>query len=129
MCIRDRAFFELIFGSESCINIQSALLNYWRDTIAVEKQAIHAHIAQEGLEKDLRMFSRDEQLTIAAFGGRDADLNTRLALWNAEAAAHRGKNQADATREDTRSRMADTIRSDNTDALARLMRASRESRE
>ncbi len=125
----DQAFFELIFGSESCINIQSALLNYWRDTIAVEKQAIHAHIAQEGLEKDLRMFSRDEQLTIAAFGGRDADLNTRLALWNAEAAAHRGKNQADATREDTRSRMADTIRSDNTDALARLMRASRESRE
>jgi len=125
----DQTLFELVFSSQICINLQSVLLNYWRDTISVEKQAIHAHIRDEGLETDLRALLRDQRLTIAALGGRDADLKTRMALWYAEADALMGKYQDDATRKETRSRMADTIRDNNTDALKRLMRASRETRD
>lgn len=121
----DQTLFELTFSSPLAQSLQEVLLNYWRDTIAVEKDSIRGHIITQGLDKYLRALSRDKLLLVAALGGRDADLTTREALWRNEAEAHMGKDQDDATREDTLSRMADTIRDDNADALRRLMRASR----
>jgi len=125
----DQTLFELRFSSPLAREIQSALLIYWRQTIAVEKNAIRAHIEQQGLEKLLRELQRDRLLTVAALGGRDADLETRTALWLDEADAHMGKNEDDATRNESLSRLAETIRDDKTDALKRLMRASREDRD
>jgi hypothetical protein len=62
---------------------------------------------------------------MAAMGGSDALLDDKLALWIAEANALLGIDQDMRAREDTRSRLADTIREDNAEALQRLMRASR----
>ena len=62
-------------------------------------------------------------------GGLDATLEDRAVLWQAEADALTGPTQDVRAREDTRSRLADTIREDNAEALQRLMRASREDRE
>ncbi len=125
----DQALFELQFNTQIAQDLQSALLIYWQQTIAVEKNAIHAHIEAQGLEKLLRELRRDRLLTMATLGGRDADLDTRTALWLSEADAHMGKYEGDATRNESLSRWAETIRDDKTDALKRLMRASREDRD
>lgn len=124
----DQTLFELQFSSPTARQLQETLLIYWQQTIAVEKNAIRAHIENQGLEKLLRELQRDRLLTVAALGGRDADLETRTALWLAEADAHMGKNEDDATRNESLSRLAESIRGDKTDALRRLMRASREDR-
>lgn len=94
----------------------------------VDKRSLHAHIESEGLEHLLKELRRDRRLTAAAMGGSDADLDTRKALWLAEAAALTGQNQDQTARDDTRSRLAESIRGDNTDGLHRLMRVSRETR-
>lgn len=125
----DQAFFGLQFTDSGLRELQSALLSYWRDTKAVEKSAMLAHIESKGLVHILRELRRDRRLTLAAMGGADATLDTRMALWRSEADALSGITQSDSAREDTRSRMADTIREDNADGLQRLMRASRDRRE
>ena len=108
--------------------MQRALLSYWRVTKAVEKSALNAHIASEGLETLHREFARDRLLIRAAMGGSDAELDTRTALWMKEADALTGQDQTGDGSDETRSLMADAIRNDNSDALKRRMRASREDR-
>ena len=61
-------------------------------------------------------------------GGSDAELDTRTALWMKEADALTGQDQTGDGSDETRSLMADAIRNDNSDALKRRMRASREDR-
>jgi len=124
----DHVLFACVFVTDIAQKLQTSLLNYWRDTIAVDKASLHAHIEAEGLEHFLRDLRRERRLTEAAMGGTDASPEHRTALWLAEAAAHDGQTSDDSAREDTRSRMADTIRDDNADGLHRLMRASRETR-
>jgi len=46
----DETLFELQFRSPQAAQMQRALLSYWRVTKAVEKSALNAHIASEGLE-------------------------------------------------------------------------------
>lgn len=129
----DEDFFGFPFISAICQRLQACLLDYdtinGRDITAVEKQSIHAHIGAQGLDNDLREFSKARLEIMTAFGGRDADLIDRVALWQAEAEAHRGKNQDDIERQDTRSRIARAIESDNSDAMHKHMRASREVRD
>ncbi len=123
--IVDHRLFELEFISELGRSLQRAVLTYWQSTNGVEKRTIHDHIEQEGLEHYLRDIRRGRLLIIAAFGGFDANLNDRAAFWLTEADAHMGQNQEDSARNDTRSRMAEAIRSDDKDGLARHIRAAK----
>ena len=121
----DQQFFGLNFGADSYQKLQSALLSYWRVTNTVDKSSLLAHIEAQGLDKLLQTLRRERLLTVAAMGGTDADLETRLALWRDEANALSGTQQDDDVRKDTRSRMADAIREENVEAINRLKRSSR----
>ncbi len=125
----DETLFELTFTTSSCAQMQRILLSYWRTTKAVEKSSLNAHIEAEGLKNLHREFARDRLLIKAAMGGADADLDTRTALWQDEAAALTGQAQTDDDSDEARSLMADAIRSDNSDALMRRMRALKSSQE
>ena len=125
----DEALFELNFATSACADMQSVLLSYWRVTKAVEKSGLNAHIAAEGMESLHQSFMRERLLIKAAMGGADADLETRVALWQTEANALFGQNQTDDEDEESRSLMADAIRADNKDAMRRRMRAVKSSRE
>ena len=125
----DEALFELNFATPACAKMQSALLSYWRGTKAVEKSGLNAHIAAEGMESLHQSFMRERLLIIAAMGGADADLETRMALWQTQANTLFGQNQTDVEDEDSRSLMADAIRADNKDAMRRRMRAVKSSRD
>ena len=125
----DETLFELQFRSPQAAQMQRTLLSYWRVTKAVEKSALNAHIASEGLETLHREFARDRLLIKAAMGGSDAELDTRTALWMNEAEALTGQDQTSDGSDEARSLMADAIRTDNSDALKRRMRALRGDRE
>ncbi len=122
----DQTLFGLKFSSTVCESLQNALLGYHKDTITVEKRALIAHIEAEGLAGALKPFLRERNLVIAAMGGVDADIKTRMRLWLAEAAGLEERESVRQTRDETRGRMADTIRSENKEALSRLVRATKD---
>ncbi len=124
----DQTLFGLEFQAVNCTNLQNSLLNYWKDTISVDKRALHAHIEEDGFAAVLKTFKRDRNLLISGFGGRDADFKHRTKTWLAEAQALEGHTRGHMARKETRGRVADSIRSENTDALRRLMRSSHEER-
>jgi len=119
----DQTLFGLKFISPGCENLQNALLSYWQDTIAVDKRALIAHIEEAGLANTIKPFVRERNLIIAAMGGVDAALTDRTVKWLAEARKLMGREDAHGARDETRGRLADTIRSDKRDALQRLARA------
>jgi len=119
----DQTLFGLKFTSTTCQNLQNALLSYWQDTIAVDKRALLAHIENEGLADAIKPFVRERNLAIAAMGGVDADWAKRQAIWLTEAQKLMQRESVDVARDETRGRLADTIRSDRADALQRLSRA------
>jgi DNA primase len=125
----DQTFFGLHFQSTPYKNLQNSLLRYWEHTISVDKRAMHAHIEDEGLTDLLKSFRRERNLTIAGLGGSDATIKERVKLWLVEASALEGADSEDQLRQETRGRMAETIRSENTDALKRLMRTNRAERD
>ncbi len=120
----DQTLFSLKFSSPACESLQNALLSYWQDTIAVDKRALIAHIEDEGLVATIKPFLRERNLAIAAMGGVDADIAKRRTIWLAEAGKLMSRESGNAAREEARGRLADTIRSDKTDALQRLSRAT-----
>ncbi len=124
----DETFFSLRFASDSCRQLQSAIQSYFSTTKAVDKRSLHAHIEHIGLDSHLKKFSADRFLCVAAMGGNDATLNQREAIFQQEAAAHMGQGQDERVESETRSRLVDSIYENNTDALRRLMRASRNDR-
>jgi DNA primase len=119
----DQTLFGLKFTSSVCESLQNALLSYWQDTIAVDKRALFAHIEAEGLAAAIKPFVRERNLVIAAMGGVEADWAKRQAIWLTEAQKLLGQENIHAARDETRGRLADTIRSDKADALQRLSRA------
>jgi len=125
----DERFFGLNFQDSACKRLQRAILSYWRTIKEVEKQALHAHIQSQGLVEDYRALSKKRLLIKAAMGGVDAKLVDRAAIWNAEADALIGHDHVEDVADNTRSRMAETIRTDNADVLKRLMRASKDARD
>ncbi len=125
----DERLFELDFTHPACANIQRAVLQWWRQTKAVEKTHLLAHIEAEGLEQDYRVLSRQRLLIRAGMGGADASLDERAALWNAQADTLLGQSQTDADLNDTRARLVETISGDNSDGMHRAMRASKEARD
>jgi len=125
----DEVFFGLKFTTSPAIKMQSTLLSYWQLTKSVEKSSLNAHIANQGMETLKSGFSRDRKLITAAMGGIDAELETRTAIWIKEASTLSGFNQSDADGSETITLMAEAIRNDNTVALKRRMRASKEERD
>lgn len=119
----DQTLFGLKFTSPTCESLQNALLNYWQDTIAVDKRALIAHIEGEGLAAAIKPFKRERNLAIAAMGGVDADIGRRQKIWLAEAGKLMDRESGTA-KDETRGRLVDTIRSEKTDALQRLSRAT-----
>ena len=71
----DERLFELDFAHPACVTIQRAVLGWWRQTKAVEKTHLLAHIESEGLEQDYRVLSRQRLLIRAGMGGTDASLD------------------------------------------------------
>ena len=120
----DDSFFAIGFSHQGYSNLQRAILSYWRQTNKVEKSELYSHIEAEGLGITLKPLKRNKRLTMAAMGGMDATLETRVTLWQEEVNALKGKNQVERAHEDTRSRMVDSIREDNAEGLKKLMRAS-----
>jgi len=120
----DQTLFGLKFTSPACESLQNTLLAYWQDTIAVDKRALFAHIEDVGQALTVKPFVRERNLIIAAMGGVDAKLTKRQTIWLTEAGKLMGRENFDAARNETRGRLADTIRSDKTDALQRLSRAT-----
>ncbi|NNE57651.1 MAG: DNA primase [Hellea sp.] len=125
----DDSLFAFNFTQPGLSTLLTAILSYQRTTNKVEKSELYSHIEREGLGVTLKSLKKDRRLTMAAMGGSDANLENRLALWNAEAEALLGNVQVDDAREDARSRMADSIREDNAEGLKKLMRASRRKRQ
>ncbi|MEP1230212.1 MAG: toprim domain-containing protein, partial [Litorimonas sp.] len=125
----DERFFALKFQDGACSRLQRAILSYWRTTKEVEKQSLHAHIENQRLVEDYRVFTKKRLLIKAAMGGADAQLTERAAIWNAEADALMGQGHVENVADSTRSRMAETLRTDNKDVLRRLMRASKDVRD
>jgi len=125
----DERLFELNFAHSACANLQRAVLEWWRQTKAVEKTHLITHIQAQGLEQDYRVLSRQRLLIRAGMGGTDASLDERAALWNAQADTLLGQSQKDADLNDTRARLVETISGDNSDGMHRAMRASKEARD
>ena len=125
----DERLFELDFTDPICAKLQSGFLSYLRVTKAVEKLTLYAHMEREGLDREVKAFSTRRTLIRAAMGGTSIELSERAAIWNTEADALSGQHQPADEMNHSRSRMAETIRSDNADALKRLMRASKQVRD
>jgi len=120
----DTDFFGLDFTSGLGRELQTALLDYWRQNLAVDKSMIHAHITAEGLGKHLSTLALKRRDTVAAMGGEAAAPETRTENWKALMEAFTGQAAHSRSRE-TRSRMAETIRDDDPKALHRAMKAAR----
>lgn len=129
LSIVDERLFELDFTDAACAKLQSGFLSYLRVTKAVEKLTLYAHMEREGLDREVKAFSTKRTLIRAAMGGTSIELSERAAIWNTEADALSGQHQPKDEINHSRSRMAETIRSDNADALKRLMRATKQVRD
>ncbi len=125
----DDSLFSFGFTDPALANLLTAVLSYWRTTNTVEKSELYSHIEREGLGNTLKSLRKDRRLTMAAMGGSDANLETRLALWTTEAEALMGTQQDESESKDALSRMTDKIREDNAEGLKKLMRASRSTRQ
>ncbi|MGB3455075.1 MAG: DNA primase [Litorimonas sp.] len=125
----DEMFFGLDFDDPGHTALQRAVLRYWRQTKAVDIAGLHAHMSVDGLEEELRTLLSRRALITAALGGSEAETGDRAAIWMSEAGTFLDNARNDATSPDSRSRMADTIRKDNAEAMHRLMRAQSRSRD
>lgn len=124
----DETFFTLRFTSDGYRQLQTSIQSYYSTAKAVDKRSLHAHIDNQGLDNFLKKFSADRFLCVAAMGGNDATLDQREAIFLKEAAALMGQGQDERVENETRSRLVDSIYENNTEALRRLMRASRSER-
>jgi DNA primase len=125
----DETLFGLEFVDPGHIAAQRSILRYWRQTKAVDITGLHAHMLGDGLEEELRAILSRRSLITAALGGVDAENGDRAAIWIEEAATFLDNARTDAGSPDARSRMAETIRKDNAEAMHRLMRAQTRARE
>lgn len=125
----DETLFGLEFADPGYIALQRSVLRYWRQTKAVDIAGLHAHMSEDGLEEELRAILSRRTLITAALGGADADKGDRAANWMTIAGTYMDNARTDAGSPDARSRMAETIRKDNAEAMHRLMRAQSRARD
>jgi len=124
----DERFFSLNFTTDNLNALRDSVESVYMSRKAVDKQALHAHIEVQGLSGPLRKLMRDMAVLTAAMGGKQADLAKRAALWLQEADAQRGQGQTDTADMEGVNRMAEALRSGNSEALKRLMRADKAAR-
>ncbi len=124
----DERFFSLNFSGAGLNDLRDCVESLYISRKAVDKQALHAHIEAQGLSGPLRVLVRERTVLTAAMGGKQADLAQRAALWIDEADTQEGRRQTDAARTEGINRMADALRSGNSEAMKRLMRADKASR-
>ena len=125
----DETIFGLEFDDPTHAALQRSILRYWRQAKAVEITGLHAHMSKDGLEEELRTILSRRTLITAALGGANAENGDRAAIWMSEAGTFMDNARTDAGSTDARSRMAETIRKDNAEAMHRLMRAQTRARE
>ncbi len=125
----DEAFFAMKFPDMRQSALQSETLRYWRQTKAVDIVGLHAHMQNRGLEGELKHALSRRTLIVAALGGREAETGDRAAIWMEEADTFTDQTRNDADSPQDRSRMADTIRENNSEAMHRLMRARSRARD
>lgn len=120
----DEIFFELEFDTPDLKALQKCILSYWRDSIAVDKNAIRAHIERNGLAANLRHFtSFGKNASGLAIAAPDAGIKTVENEWLREAAIHQEYDVADDRRAEFRDRMNAVLRADDREAMLKLMRA------
>ena len=124
----DETFFALTFDDPAHAALQRGVLRHWRQTKAIEVAGLHAHMREQGLEEALGSVLSRRSLIAAALGGADADLSDRAALWSDEAGTYMDTAQTQAP-DAQRSRMTESIRQNNSEAMHRLMRAQTRSRD
>ena len=121
----DEIFFELKFDTPMLIRLQSGILDYWRDAIAVDKHAIRAHIEGLGLRQALKLFSSfGQDMSGMAIAPEDADLKTVEKEWLREAAIHQEQDVASEQRAEFRGRMNAVLRANDREAMLKLLRAT-----
>lgn len=123
----DERFFGLNFTVQTLNQLREVIQTVYISRKAVDKQALHAHIEANGLSGPLRTLLHDRIVLRAAMGGKEADLAIRAALWNDIADTLEGTRQTAPAQTDEISRMVETIRSGNSEAMKRLMRAGKAS--
>lgn len=124
----DERFFGLNFTTENLNAMRDSVESLYISRKAVDKQALHAHIENQGLSGPLRTLLRERTVLTASMGGKQADLAKRAALWIQEADTQEGRRQTDTAETEGLNRMADALRSGNSEAMKRLMRADKASR-
>jgi DNA primase len=125
----DERFFSLSFTVDGLNALRDCVESVYISRKAVDKQSLHAHIENQGLSGPLRMVLRERVVLTASMGGKQADLAKRAALWMKEADTQEGRGQTDTAKMEGLNRMADALRSGNSEAMKRLMRADKASRE
>ena len=125
----DERFFSLNFTVDSLNPIRDVVQTVYISRKAVDKQSLHAHIEAEGLSSPMRKVLAGKSTLRTLLGGAEADLVKRAALWKELADTHEGHNQTDAAKTDELNRMAEALRSGNSEAMKRLMRAGKASQE
>lgn len=121
----DEIFFELDFDTSELKSLQNCIMSYWRDAIAVDKNAIRAHIEDNGQARTLNLFTSFGKATTGiALAGPGADLAVIEAEWLREAAIHQELDVAEAQRAEFRDRMNAVLRANDTEAMLKLMRAA-----
>jgi len=124
----DERFFSLNFTEDSLNALRDSVQSVFISRKAVDKQALHAHIESQGLSGPLRQLLRERGVLVASMGGKQADLAKRAALWMKEADTQEGRGQTDGAEKEGLNRMADALRAGNSEAMKRLMRAEKASR-
>ena len=121
----DEIFFELELDTPALARLQSCILDYWRNAIAVDNRAIRAHIEEQGLGKALKLFSSfGNDVSAMAIAAVGADLKTVENEWLREAAVHQEQDVAKEQRAEFRDRMNTVLRANDREAMLKLMRAT-----
>jgi len=119
----DERFFAMNFADSDHVSLQDCIQTAYLSRKAVDKQALHAHIEMSGLTGVLRAVLRDRSVIMAAMGGKETGLTERAAIWMKDADTHEGQGQTKDAKTDELGRMVESIRSENSEAMKRLMRA------
>lgn len=119
----DEIFFELKFDTPAMAALQKAVLSYLREGKPVDKSAIRAHIEDQGLAAELKLFSAFGNASAAlALAGPDSDAAVLEAEWLREAAIHQEFDVAETQRAEFRDRMNAVIRDGDRETMLKLMR-------
>lgn len=77
----DEMFYMIRFDDQDCTKAQFAIMDMYRTGNEHSSSDIMKHLNEIGLSDMVKSMRRDRILLFAAFGGREASLQTRETLW------------------------------------------------